>query len=81
MVGRLLAPDMLTGWGIRTLSAENPAYNPFSYQTGSVWPHDNAIIAMGAKSYGFSEQVARIEQGISFAGSHTGLGYLEMTGY
>ena len=45
VVDRLMAPDMWSGAGIRTLSALNPAYNPFNYQTGSVWPHDNAIIA------------------------------------
>ena len=42
VVKRLLADDMWSGWGIRTLSADHPAYNPFSYQRGSVWPHDNA---------------------------------------
>ena len=42
VVARLMAPDMYTGWGIRTLSREHPAYNPYSYQNGSVWPHDNA---------------------------------------
>jgi glycogen debranching enzyme len=40
---------MWTGWGIRTLSANNPAFNPYNYQTGSVWPHDNAMIAFGFK--------------------------------
>src|SRR6516164_3326970 len=46
VVDRLMAPDMWTGWGIRTLSSDHPAFNPYNYQTGSVWPHDNAIIAM-----------------------------------
>ena len=45
VVKRLLADDMWSGWGIRTLSADHPAYNPFSYQRGSVWPHDNATLA------------------------------------
>src|SRR5437867_13012398 len=54
VVDRLMAPDMWTGWGIRTLSADHRAFNPYNYQTGSVWPHDNAIIAMGFKFYGFS---------------------------
>ena len=53
VVDRLMAPDMWTGWGIRTLSADHAAFNPYNYQTGSVWPHDNAIIAMGFKRYGF----------------------------
>jgi glycogen debranching enzyme len=67
---RLMAPDMWTGWGIRTLSAGNPAFNPYNYQTGSVWPHDNAIIAMGFKLYGFDAQVARIAHDVSVAASH-----------
>jgi glycogen debranching enzyme len=48
---RLLQEDMFSGWGIRTLSSKNPAYNPYSYQRGSVWPHDNGIIAAGFKRY------------------------------
>ena len=52
-------PDMWSGWGIRTLSADNPAYNPFSYQRGSVWPHDNGIIALGFRRYGFAAEAAR----------------------
>ncbi len=70
VVERLMAPDMWTGWGIRTLSANHPAYNPYNYQTGSVWPHDNAIIALGFKFYGFSAEAARIAHDISTAASH-----------
>ena len=65
VVDRLMAPDMWSGAGIRTLSALNPAYNPFNYQTGSVWPHDNAIIAIGFKRYGFDAEVGRIAHDIS----------------
>lgn len=64
VVKRLLKPDMYSGWGIRTLSAHNSAYNPFSYHCGSVWPHDNGIIALGFKRYGFSAEAAQIAQGI-----------------
>ncbi|HET9920646.1 MAG TPA: glycogen debranching N-terminal domain-containing protein, partial [Ktedonobacteraceae bacterium] len=49
---RLLQDDMWNGWGIRTLSDKNPAYNPYAYQLGAVWPHDNGIIAAGFKRYG-----------------------------
>ena len=70
VVQRLIAPDMWSGWGIRTLSASNPAFNPYNYQTGSVWPHDNAIIALGFKRYGFHDEAARIARDISDAGSH-----------
>jgi glycogen debranching enzyme len=70
VVERLMAPDMWSGWGIRTLSAQHPAFNPYNYQTGSVWPHDNAIIALGFKRYGFGDEVGRIARDISDAGSH-----------
>src|SRR5262245_5012275 len=70
VVERLVAPDMWTGWGIRTLSADHPAYNPYNYQTGSVWPHDNALIAAGFKYYGFGAEAARIAHDISIAASH-----------
>jgi glycogen debranching enzyme len=70
VVQRLLDPDMWSGWGIRTLSDQNPAFNPFSYQNGSVWPHDNGIIAMGFKRYGFAGEVARIARDISEAASY-----------
>jgi glycogen debranching enzyme len=70
VVQRLVAPDMWTGWGIRTLSADHPAFNPYNYQTGSVWPHDNAIIATGFKFYGFGAEAARIAHDISRAAGH-----------
>ncbi|HUC71218.1 MAG TPA: trehalase family glycosidase, partial [Stellaceae bacterium] len=76
VVKRLMAPDMLTGWGIRTLSASHPAFNPYNYQTGSVWPHDNAIIAMGFKRYGFSAEAAQIAHDISVAASQFRLNQL-----
>jgi glycogen debranching enzyme len=76
VVERLTAPEMWTGWGIRTLSANNPAFNPYNYQTGSVWPHDNAIIAMGFKYYGFGAEAARIAHDISFAAEYFRLNQL-----
>jgi glycogen debranching enzyme len=60
VVERLLGPDMFSGWGVRTLSNLCPAYNPMSYHKGSVWPHDNAIIAAGLKRYGYQDGVLRI---------------------
>jgi glycogen debranching enzyme len=66
----LMAPDMWTGWGIRTLSADRRVFNPYNYQTGSVWPHDNAIIAMGFKFYGFGPEAARVAHDVSVAASH-----------
>jgi glycogen debranching enzyme len=70
MVQRLFQPDLWCGWGLRTLSSSNCAYNPISYQLGSVWPHDNAIIAMGLKRYGYCTEVARIAEGIFAAASY-----------
>jgi glycogen debranching enzyme len=64
VVKRLLAEDMWTGWGIRTLAASHPYYNPFSYHTGSVWPHDNAMIAGGFRRYGFDEAASTVARGI-----------------
>lgn len=70
VVARLMGADMWSGWGIRTLSSDNPAYKPFSYQNGSVWPHDNGIIAMGFKNYGFAKEAAMIARDISEAASY-----------
>ncbi len=47
MADVLLGPGLFSGWGIRTLSAEHPVFNPMSYHNGSVWPHDNALVALG----------------------------------
>lgn len=61
---RLQALDMFSGWGIRTLSSKSPAYNPIGYHTGSVWPHDNALTAMGLRSLGRVEQALEVAQGL-----------------
>ncbi len=70
VVARLLAPDMFSGWGIRTLSSRHAAYNPYSYQNGSVWPHDNGFIALGFKRYGFAAEAARVARAVSGAASY-----------
>jgi glycogen debranching enzyme len=70
VVERFRRPDMWSGWGIRTLSADHPAYNPFSYQLGSVWPHDNGIIAKGFKRYGFADDASRVARDIFEATSY-----------
>ncbi|HJW00348.1 MAG TPA: glycogen debranching N-terminal domain-containing protein [Arthrobacter sp.] len=57
---RLMSPEMFSGWGIRTLASDMGAYNPASYHNGSVWPHDNAIIAAGLMRYGFVDEAQRI---------------------
>jgi glycogen debranching enzyme len=73
-VERLLADDMLCGWGIRTLSSRARTFNPMSYHNGSVWPHDNGLIALGMKRAG-ADIAARdvasqiFEAGLRFPGS------------
>ncbi|HIK29719.1 MAG: amylo-alpha-1,6-glucosidase [Oscillatoriaceae bacterium SKW80] len=61
---RLRAPDMFSGWGIRTLSSLSPAYNPMGYHVGSVWPHDNALIAVGLRSLGLIDQALELAGGL-----------------
>ena len=56
----LLASQAFSGWGVRTLSAGQPRYNPMSYHNGSVWPHDNAMIALGLARYGMKAEVLRV---------------------
>ena len=58
--------DMFSGWGIRTLSAKEKRYNPMSYHNGSIWPHDNALIAFGLSKYGFQDEAIHIFQFIEF---------------
>nr|WP_257236908.1 hypothetical protein [Nostoc sp. 'Peltigera malacea cyanobiont' DB3992] len=70
LVNRLFQPDMWCGWGVRTLSSQNLGYNPISYQRGSVWPHDNSIIAAGLKKYDYHEEANRIAEGIFAAASY-----------
>jgi glycogen debranching enzyme len=57
---RLVAPDMFSGWGIRTLARTMAAYNPVSYHNGSVWPHDNALCAAGLARYGHIDEAHRV---------------------
>ena len=67
VVARLMAPDMFSGWGIRTLSADHPSYNPLAYHNGSVWPHDNGLIAQGFSRYGFHAEAAQLARAVSGA--------------
>jgi glycogen debranching enzyme len=61
---RLMAPDMFSGWGIRSLSSDNPAYNPFSYHRGSVWPVENGTAALGFARYGLWGELHRLAEGV-----------------
>jgi glycogen debranching enzyme len=66
----LLSDASFSGWGIRTVAAGEARYNPISYHNGSIWPHDNAIAAMGLARYGHHDQAARLLAGL-FDASHT----------
>jgi glycogen debranching enzyme len=64
LVRRLFEPDLFSGWGIRTLSTENPAYNPLDYHLGSVWPVENGTILFGLKRYGLHEPMERLARAL-----------------
>lgn len=57
---RLLSPSMFSGWGIRTIAQGEPRYNPMSYHNGSIWPHDNALIALGFARYGLAREAMSV---------------------
>jgi glycogen debranching enzyme len=60
----LMGDGAYSGWGVRTLSADERAFNPVGYHTGTVWPHDNAFFAVGLRNYGFDEAFLRIFEGL-----------------
>lgn len=64
VAARLLEPDLFSGWGLRTLSSSHPAYNPLSYQRGSVWPHDTALAVAGLWRYGLREAASTLLRAI-----------------
>jgi glycogen debranching enzyme len=66
----LLGQGMWSGWGIRTLAAGQPAYNPLSYHNGTVWPHDNALAAMGMANYGLVREAGQVLDGLWAAAQH-----------
>ncbi|HEY1361742.1 MAG TPA: amylo-alpha-1,6-glucosidase [Xanthobacteraceae bacterium] len=69
----LLRPQFFSGWGIRTIANTEARYNPMSYHNGSIWPHDNALIALGLARYGMKTAVERV-----FKGQFDAATYLEM---
>jgi glycogen debranching enzyme len=69
---RLLEPDFFSGWGVRTLASGQPAYHPLSYHRGSVWPHDNALIALGLARYGLHDEARTVARGLVDAARATG---------
>ncbi len=66
----LLGPNSFSGWGVRTVAKGEARYNPMSYHNGSVWPHDNAIVAAGLARYGLHKYAERILSGLFDASLH-----------
>ncbi|MDY0882241.1 amylo-alpha-1,6-glucosidase [Dongia soli] len=69
----LMQPTSFSGWGVRTIATTEARYNPMSYHNGSVWPHDNALIAVGLARYGFKREAARILEGLFAAATYIDL--------
>ncbi|WP_158812755.1 amylo-alpha-1,6-glucosidase [Methylocapsa sp. S129] len=69
----MISPDFFSGWGVRTIAKGEPRYNPMSYHDGSIWPHDNALIALGLSRYGFKEHADKIFEAAFAAASYMDL--------
>jgi glycogen debranching enzyme len=69
----LLSPRFFSGWGIRTVARGEARYNPMSYHNGSIWPHDNSLIALGLARYGHKSAVAQVFKGLFDAASYMDL--------
>jgi glycogen debranching enzyme len=72
----LMRPQFFSGWGIRTVASGEARYNPMSYHNGSVWPHDNSMIALGFSHYGFKHATDRVFRGMFDAASYMELSRL-----
>jgi glycogen debranching enzyme len=73
LVPSLMSPEFLSGWGIRTLAVSEARFNPMSYHNGSIWPHDNALIAAGMARYGFTESAMEVASRVFDASLHMDL--------
>jgi glycogen debranching enzyme len=71
VVRQLFSEPMWTGWGVRTMSAEDGGYNPISYHCGTVWPHDNCVISAGLYRYGFRNEANRVALALLEAAAFT----------
>jgi glycogen debranching enzyme len=72
LAGHLVSDRLFSGWGVRTLSTQDRGYNPIGYHIGTVWPHDNAIVALGLARAGFRDEANRIALAQLEAASFTG---------
>jgi glycogen debranching enzyme len=64
VVQQLLGPELFSGWGVRTVAADHPVYNPVGYHIGTVWPHDTALIALGLRRYGYLKEATALATAI-----------------
>jgi glycogen debranching enzyme len=71
LAGQFLSDPMWSGWGIRTMSSDDAGFNPITYHNGTVWPHDNSLIAAGLARYGFRDQANRIATAMFEAAAFT----------
>ncbi|HET9288676.1 MAG TPA: glycogen debranching N-terminal domain-containing protein [Gaiella sp.] len=72
VAGQLMSDEMFSGWGVRTLSTDDRGYNPIGYHTGTIWPHDNAIVVLGLARGGFRDEANRIALAQLEAAAFTG---------
>ncbi len=72
IAAHLMSDALHSGWGVRTLSTDDRGFNPIGYHLGTVWPHDNSIIAMGLARYGFRDEVNRIAMPLLEAAAFSG---------
>ena len=70
---QMLGTNFFSGWGIRTVAIGEPRYNPMSYHDGSIWPHDNSLIAAGMARYGMTDKAERIFEGLFATASYMDL--------
>ena len=73
VVETLMAKSSFSGWGVRTVATTEARYNPMSYHNGSIWPHDNALVAAGFARYGFRREAARVLEGLFAASTYIDL--------
>jgi len=72
LTGTLMSRRMRTHWGLRTLAADHPAYDPLGYHTGSIWPHDTALVAWGMARWGLGRAAAELAGGLLRTAAHFG---------
>ncbi len=70
VASELMRPRFFSGWGIRTIANDESRYNPMSYHNGSIWPHDNSLIALGLARYGAHDAVERVFSGLMDSASY-----------